>query len=361
MHGVVEHLGRPQVGPERLLHDDPGPLDQAGLVQALDHRPGGRRGDAQVVEAPALPSEHPLGPGHRFGQGGRPVGLGHEVDPRPEGVPVRVHDVPPGELPAGGEGEVVELRLVDLLEGGADDVAPRGAARRGRAGADRGGACGGPGRRWLRTGRSHGAAGSPGRRRESLAVQRGDRSVMMIPVIGDCAHHGPLSGTPLSNPLLRTLPTACFRSVSGVKVACERSAGTCRQGRRSAIISDTSWTVGESITSGRLQPTGHQPGPADPDIADLDGRGESPFRPGQAEQGMDGDFRSPRRRAHRRPARSRPGRARSSTDWRAVPPAHVELHRAQVLDRPRPLGVDEALVALGVDDEDAGRRDGDAA
>ena len=29
VHGVVEHLGRLQVGAERLLHDDPGPLDQA--------------------------------------------------------------------------------------------------------------------------------------------------------------------------------------------------------------------------------------------------------------------------------------------------------------------------------------------
>ena len=44
------------------------------------------------------------------------------MDPVLEAVPVRFHDVPPCELTACGQGELVEVVLVDLLEGGADDV-----------------------------------------------------------------------------------------------------------------------------------------------------------------------------------------------------------------------------------------------
>ena len=131
MDGVVEGLGRRQVRPERLLHDDPGPLDQAGPVQALDHGPGRRWGDAQVVEPPGLPVQPPLGPGHRLGQAGRAVGLRGEVEPGPELLPVRLDDLPPGELLTGRQGELVELGFVEILQRGADDLVLRQQPRMG--------------------------------------------------------------------------------------------------------------------------------------------------------------------------------------------------------------------------------------
>jgi hypothetical protein len=55
--GVVERLGRPEVGAEGLLHDDSGAWGQAGLTQRLDHGRGGGGRDAQIVESPALAAE----------------------------------------------------------------------------------------------------------------------------------------------------------------------------------------------------------------------------------------------------------------------------------------------------------------
>ena len=75
------------------------------------------------MEPPGLAAEELLGPGHGLGQGVGPVALGDVVEPGPEGGPVVLDDVLAGELPAGLEGELVELGLVDLLEGGADDLA----------------------------------------------------------------------------------------------------------------------------------------------------------------------------------------------------------------------------------------------
>ena len=50
----VQLAGALEVGPERLLHDHPGPLGEAGLAEGLDHVGGRVRRHAQVVEAPGL-------------------------------------------------------------------------------------------------------------------------------------------------------------------------------------------------------------------------------------------------------------------------------------------------------------------
>ena len=61
LHHSVERLGALEVGAERLLHDDPGPLREAGLAQCLDDRLRGVGRDAEVVEAPRFAAEFLLG------------------------------------------------------------------------------------------------------------------------------------------------------------------------------------------------------------------------------------------------------------------------------------------------------------
>ena len=100
--GVVEHLGRLQVGAERLLHDDPGPLDQVGLAEGAGPRRGRpRAGCSGSGGAGSRPPSMASARCHRLGQGARPVRLGDEVEAGLEAGPVAVHDVLAGELAAG--------------------------------------------------------------------------------------------------------------------------------------------------------------------------------------------------------------------------------------------------------------------
>ncbi len=60
-----------EVGAERLLHDDPGPLDQVGLVELVDHVERGLGRHAQVVQevdVAATSRELGLGRADRRGQ-----------------------------------------------------------------------------------------------------------------------------------------------------------------------------------------------------------------------------------------------------------------------------------------------------
>lgn len=73
------------------------------------------------MESAALAAERLLDPGHRVGEGARPLGMGHVGEPAPEGRPVRRHDVTAGDLVTGPEGEGMKPVVVEVVEGGADD------------------------------------------------------------------------------------------------------------------------------------------------------------------------------------------------------------------------------------------------
>ena len=68
----VQGARRGQVRPERLFHDDPGPVDEPGLAEGPHDGPGRGRRHAEVVEAPRLVAELAFGLAHRLGQPLRP-------------------------------------------------------------------------------------------------------------------------------------------------------------------------------------------------------------------------------------------------------------------------------------------------
>ena len=122
-HQRVQLTGAVEVGPERLLHDDPGPVGEPGLPEGPHHGVGGVGRDAQVVEAPGLGVEGGLEGPDRLGQPVHAVVPGHVADAPRELVPVLVGDAAPGELVAGRPGDAVVLPLVERLERGGHDVA----------------------------------------------------------------------------------------------------------------------------------------------------------------------------------------------------------------------------------------------
>ena len=143
---------------------------------------------------------------------------------------------------------------------------------------------------------------------------------------------------------------ACESCVNG---GCQARAGV------SAIISETSCTAGESMTPGACTRPAISLGQADPDVADLDGRGETPLGPGQAEHGVDRHLGPPGGRVQGGPHHSRLVGHMLSTTGVQFLPAHVELLGSEVPDRAVAFGVDQAPVVLGVDHEDTTRGDGD--
>ena len=52
VHLGVERAGAREVGPERLLHDHPRVLHQAGVAEQADRLAGGGRRNAQVMQQP---------------------------------------------------------------------------------------------------------------------------------------------------------------------------------------------------------------------------------------------------------------------------------------------------------------------
>ena len=117
----VQLLCALQVGPERLLHDDPAPLDQSGLLELVDHRERCLGGHREVVEALELTEALALGlldgAAQTLGAGlaGRPVEELGELPP-PLGVAVVA-----AELDDRLVCELEERLAVVLVEGGADD------------------------------------------------------------------------------------------------------------------------------------------------------------------------------------------------------------------------------------------------
>lgn len=77
-----------QIGAERLLHDHPGPVDQAGPVEHADDVQRGGRRDAQVVQAPDVLTELFLGRGDGRGQGLRARRGRHIAQVGGEGLPL---------------------------------------------------------------------------------------------------------------------------------------------------------------------------------------------------------------------------------------------------------------------------------
>jgi hypothetical protein len=118
----VELLGAGHVHAERLLHDDPRPLDQAGLVEHPHDRQRGRGRHAQVVEPAAVAAQGALGVGHGLGQRLRPAVLGDERHLALEVGPLVVGDRSGGVLLVGPSGQVTEPGVVELVERRADDA-----------------------------------------------------------------------------------------------------------------------------------------------------------------------------------------------------------------------------------------------
>ena len=82
---AVQLLRRGQVGAERLLHDDPGALDELGVVEHVHDGQGCLRRDAQVVQpARLLVAELRLGLGHGLAQRLGPTGAGRPAQPLAE-------------------------------------------------------------------------------------------------------------------------------------------------------------------------------------------------------------------------------------------------------------------------------------
>ena len=59
VHFGVQESGTRQIGAERLLHHDAGPLDQIGVAQRLDHGSCPFQGHGQVVQ-PMVRAVHPV-------------------------------------------------------------------------------------------------------------------------------------------------------------------------------------------------------------------------------------------------------------------------------------------------------------
>ncbi len=123
VHLAVEGDGGREVGAERLLHDDPGPLHQAGLVELVDHVERRLGRDREVVQEAyvALDAELRRGLAHRVGQRVRSVSLRDVGEHRGEPLPLPVLELALAELGAGDPAQLDELRGVDVLQRRADD------------------------------------------------------------------------------------------------------------------------------------------------------------------------------------------------------------------------------------------------
>ena len=119
----VQRSCRGEVGAERLLHDDPGPVDQAGFGQGGDDDPCRCRRHAQVVQTPGFAAECGLGLGHCLRQTRGTEGLWDVLELHRERIPLRIAEVSTGELVDGPAGERTEAVGVERVEGRADDAA----------------------------------------------------------------------------------------------------------------------------------------------------------------------------------------------------------------------------------------------
>ena len=112
-----------QIGAERLFHDDAGALDEARLRQQAHGRQGGIGRHAEIVYAPALLAQFPLGLGHRRLERVSARADRHVVQRLGKGGPVRVLHLSRGELIERLARDLAEAIGVDLVERDADDPA----------------------------------------------------------------------------------------------------------------------------------------------------------------------------------------------------------------------------------------------
>ncbi|MEA2587577.1 MAG: hypothetical protein QOH66_504 [Actinomycetota bacterium] len=121
----VEGLGTHQIRAEGLLHDDPRWVNQAGGTQQLHDRARGDRRDAQIMEAPGLPTQHALGTVDGLRERLR-SGVLRNVGKALFEVPYLVlGDAVPSELIAGAANKGPEPFVVERVERGAHDLALR--------------------------------------------------------------------------------------------------------------------------------------------------------------------------------------------------------------------------------------------
>ena len=120
--GVQRDRAR-QIGAERLFHDDPGALDEAGFRQQAHGRQGGIGRHAQIVHAAALVAQFPLRLGHRRLEGVGARADRHIVQRLGKGGPVRLVHLSAGELIERLARDLAEAVGVDLVQRDADDPA----------------------------------------------------------------------------------------------------------------------------------------------------------------------------------------------------------------------------------------------
>ena len=120
----VQPAGAGQVGAERLLHDDPAALDEAGVGQRLHRGERRVRRDAEVVQPAGLATERVLGRlDGRAASASAPSADGTKCS-----VPANSAHSSRGHLAAGehlarGLGHVAEALVVEVVERRADDPA----------------------------------------------------------------------------------------------------------------------------------------------------------------------------------------------------------------------------------------------
>ena len=120
---LVQLLRRGQVGAERLLHDDPGPRDEVGVVEHVHDGQGGLGRDAEVVQpARLLVAELPLGLGHGLAKCLGPTGTRGPAQPLAELRPALGLRSLTAVLRDGLGGELDERVPVVLVERGSDDL-----------------------------------------------------------------------------------------------------------------------------------------------------------------------------------------------------------------------------------------------
>ena len=106
---VVEFDRAGQVGAERFLHDDAGPVHQVRVPQRGDHRAGGLRRHRKIVQPTDARPELGLGLGHRGGQRLRACALRHIGDGFGEPLPLLL-------------GEFVGAEVLDCLLGQLEEL-----------------------------------------------------------------------------------------------------------------------------------------------------------------------------------------------------------------------------------------------
>ena len=114
-------MGRGEVGPERLLEDDPRPRREARGAEALDHPGVGARRQREVVEKARLAPELALGLAHDLAQRVVAVADVGGAQRRGEALPGGVRDRPVAAVLDRLAGEGRELVVDHLAARGADD------------------------------------------------------------------------------------------------------------------------------------------------------------------------------------------------------------------------------------------------